>query len=754
MNPAHLYSWYDVDRKDEMIMVKIDLKFVEGLTLEERASLVSGKDFWFTAKVPGVDRMMMSDGPSGLRKQDIDVAPSDVNNSVDAVCFPSSALTASSFDDDMLFKLGHHLGVAANAEKLGLLLGPGVNIKRSPLAGRNFEYFSEDPLLAGRMGTAYVKGVQEEGVGVSVKHFAANNREDQRFTSSSNIDERTLREIYLAQFERIVKEAHPATLMCSYNRLNGTLNSQNQRLLTEILRNEWEFEGLVMSDWGAVADHVAAIKAGLDLEMPGKGQASVDEIVAAVKDGRLQESTLNRSALRILKVVEKWGKDVTKKESYDKEEQHEFARKMADDSIVLLKNDDQQLPLNDHDSLVIIGELAAKPRFEGGGSSHVNAHHVVTPLDAAPANASYAAGYSLSETKPDEKLTEEAVQLAKQSNRVIFFAGFPEQMETEGFDKKTISLPANQNELLDQVVSVNPNVTVVLENGSVVEMSWADRVPAIVETYLAGEAVGEATWDILTGKVNPSGKLSESFPLRLQDNPTYGTFGKDHDEEDYREGIFVGYRYYDLHDMPVRFPFGHGLSYTTFDYSDLQVNEGSDNVEVSFTVTNSGTVAGKEVTQLYVANHVSRVAMPVKELRDFAKVELQPGESKKVSLTLSRRAFSYYNVKKQQWEADNGEYELMVGSSSRDIRLSTKFELTIGVNPLGEITDDTYIGDVWNDQDPQVQSALKESGLYDVLKPMMADEQWGAISANMPLRSLAATGVEEETREKFMKLVK
>lgn len=735
-------------------MVKIDLNFVEGLTLEERASLVSGKDFWFTAKVSGVERMMMSDGPSGLRKQDIDVAPSDVNNSVDAVCFPSSALTASSFDDDMLFKLGHHLGIAASAEKLGVLLGPGVNIKRSPLAGRNFEYFSEDPLLAGRMGAAYVKGVQEEGVGVSVKHFAANNREDQRFTSSSNIDERTLREIYLAQFERIVKEAHPATLMCSYNRLNGTLNSQNQRLLTDILRNEWGFEGLVMSDWGAVADHVAAVKAGLDLEMPGKGQASVDEIVAAVKEGRLQESTLNRSALRVLKMVEKWGKDVTKKESYDKEEQHEFARQMADDSIVLLKNEGHQLPLNSSDSLAVIGELAAKPRFEGGGSSHVNAHHVVTPLDVAPANASYAAGYSLTETTPDEKLTEEAIKLAKQSDRVIFFAGFPEQMETEGFDKKSIALPANQNVLLDRVLAVNSNVTVVLENGSVVEMPWADRVPAIVETYLAGEAVGEATWDILTGKVNPSGKLSESFPLRLEDNPTYGTFAKDHDEEDYHEGIFVGYRYYDLHDMPVRFPFGHGLSYTTFAYSDLQIKEGSDNVTVNFTITNSGDVAGKEVAQVYVANHVSRVVMPVKELRDFTKVELQPGESKEVSLTLPRRAFSFYNVKKQQWEADNGEYELMVGSSSRDIRLSAKFELTIGVNPLGEITGDTYIGDVWNDKDPHVQSALHESGLYDILKPMMEDEKWVAISANMPLRSLAATGVDEQTRAKFMKLVK
>lgn len=735
-------------------MVKISLNFVQGLTLEERAALVSGKDFWFTAKVPGVDRMMMSDGPSGLRKQNIDVAPSDVNNSVDAVCFPSSALTASSFDDQMLYQLGHHLGVAANAEHLGVLLGPGVNIKRSPLAGRNFEYFSEDPLLAGRMGTAYVKGVQDQGVGVSVKHFAANNRENQRFTSSSNIDERALREIYLAQFERIVKEAQPATLMCSYNRLNGTLNSQNQRLLTAILRNEWGFEGLVMSDWGAVADHVAAIKAGLDLEMPGKGQASVDEIVAAVKEGRLQESTLNRSVLRVLRMVEKWGKKVTTAAPYDKEEQHAFARQMADDSIVLLKNDDQQLPLKADDSIALIGELAARPRFEGGGSSHVNAHHVVTPLAAAPANAKYAQGYSLATDESDDQLTNEALALANSSQRVVFMAGFPENMETEGFDKDTIALPKNQNELLTKVLAVNPNVTVVLENGSVVEMPWADRVPAIVETYLAGEAVGEATWDVLTGAVNPSGKLSESFPLRLADNPTYGTFAKDHDQEDYHEGIFVGYRYYDLHKMPVRFPFGHGLSYTQFAYSNLKVEEERDDVKVSFQVANTGKVAGKEVAQVYVANHVSRVEMPVKELRDFAKVVLQAGESKTVTLTLPRRAFSYYNVAKQQWEADNGDYQLMVGSSSRDIRLTADFQLTIGVNPLGEINGDTYVGDVWADKSPRVQTALKESGLYKILEPMMKDEKWVAISANVPLRSLAAMGIDEQARQAFFDALK
>lgn len=735
-------------------MVKIDLSFVENLTLKERAALVSGKDFWFTAKAPQVDRMMVSDGPSGLRKQNID-DPSikDVNNSVEAVCFPSSALTASSFDDQMLYQLGHHLGVAANAEHLGVLLGPGVNIKRSPLAGRNFEYFSEDPLLAGRMGTAYVKGVQDEGVGVSVKHFAANNRESQRFTSSSNINERALREIYLSQFERIVKLAHPATIMCSYNRLNGTLNSQNQRLLTDILRNEWGFEGLVMSDWGAVENHVAALKAGLDLEMPGKGQESVDEIVAAVKNGQLQESTLNRSVLRVLQVVEKWGKKVTKANDYDKDKQHEFARQLADDSIVLLKNSDNQLPLKDDQSLAVIGELAQKPRFEGGGSSHVNAHHVVTPLDAAPNNAHFALGYRLTDDSEDNQLEEQALKLAQNNDRVVFFAGFPENMETEGIDKETISLPSNQNTLLEKVIKVNPNVTVVLQNGSVLEMPWADKVPAIVETYLAGEAVGEATWDILTGLVNPSGKLSESFPLRLEDNPTYGTFGKDPENEDYHEGIFVGYRYYDLHKIPVRFPFGHGLSYTQFGYSDLTVVENNDDVKISFKLTNEGKRSGKEVAQLYVSNHVSRVEMPAKELRDFAKVELDPGETKTATMVLPRRAFAYYDVNKQQWKADNGDYEIMVGSSSRDIRLTAKFELTIGTSPLGPITDESYVGDVWNNNDSKVQNALHDSGLYDVLEPMMADKQWVAISSNVPLRSLALAGISKKVHDKFFKLL-
>lgn len=723
-------------------MTKVDLNFVEGLTLEERADLVSGTDFWFTAKVSGMDPMLMTDGPSGLRKQ-VNVH-SAMDQGIEAVCFPCSALTASSFDDQMLEKLGEQLGTAARAEKIGVLLGPGVNIKRSPLAGRNFEYFSEDPLLAGRMGTAYVKGVQSTGVGVSVKHFATNNREDQRFTNSSDVDERTLREIYLAQFERIVKQAHPATIMCSYNKLNGVQVSQNQCLLTHILRDEWGYQGLVMSDWGAVVDHVAAVKAGLDLEMPGKGDASKEEIIRAVKEGRLQESTLNRSALRVLEMAERYGHPKTPAPAYDMEAQHEFARQLADDSIVLLKNEKQELPLSDSAKLAVIGELAEKPRFEGGGSSHVNAHRVVTPKEVMPENAVYAQGYRLDSDQPDEQLTAEAMALAKNSDQVVFFAGFPEAMESEGFDKHSISLPANQNKLLEQLLTVNPHVVVVLQNGSAVEMPWEPETPAIVETYLAGEAVGEATWDILSGQVNPSGKLSETFPKRLADNPTYPTFGKDRRHEVYREGILMGYRYYDAKQLAVRFPFGHGLSYTTFAYQNLTIRENSDDVTVSFDLENTGSQAGKEVAQVYVANHASQTIMPIDELRDFVKVELQPGETKHLTLKLSRRAFAWYNSETETWEADNGQYEILVGSSSRDIRLRQEFELTIGTNPLGKITGETYVGELMENADEQIKQIIAEMGLTATFDKFMSPEL-APIFANIPLRSLTMADVDAET---------
>lgn len=541
-----------------------------------------------------------------------------------------------------------------------------------------------------------------------------------------------------------MKQAHPATIMCSYNKLNGVQVSQNQRLLTNILRDEWGYQGLVMSDWGAVVDHTAAIKAGLDLEMPGKGDASKEEIIQAVKEGRLQESTLNRSALRVLEMAERYGHPKTPAPAYDMEAQHEFARQLADDSIVLLKNKNQELPLSDSAKLAVIGELAQKPRFEGGGSSHVNAHRVVTPKEAMPDHAVYAQGYRLDSDQADEQLTKAAMELAKNSDQVVFFAGFPEAMESEGFDKQSISLPANQNELIEQLLTVNPHVIVVLQNGSAVEMPWEPKTPAIVETYLAGEAVGEATWDILSGKVNPSGKLSETFPKQLADNPTYPTFGKDRRHEVYREGILMGYRYYDAKKQAVRFPFGHGLSYTTFAYQNLTINENSDDVAVSFDLENTGSQAGKEVAQIYVANHASQTIMPVDELRDFVKVELQPGETKHLTVKLSRRAFAWYNPENETWEADNGQYEILVGSSSRDIRLRQKFELTIGTNPLGKITDETYVGELLENADEQIKQIIAEMGLTATFDKLMSPEL-APIFANIPLRSLTMADIDAET---------
>lgn len=732
-------------------MAKINLSFVKKLTLKEKAALVTGHDFWFTAAVPGITKLMVSDGPSGLRKQSDSADALGLNSSVDAVCFPCSALTACSFNDSLLFQLGQNLGVAAATEQVNIVLGPGVNIKRSPLAGRNFEYFSEDPLLAGRMAVAYVKGVQSQGVGVSVKHFALNNRENQRFTSSSNVDERTMREIYLSQFERVVKEAHPATIMCSYNRVNGVLNSQNQRLLTHILRDEWGFNGLVMSDWGAVADRIASLKAGLDLEMPGNGQASINEVVNAVQTGRLDESILNRSVLRVLDTIEQWQTPhLTKK--YSTKSQHQFARHLADDSIILLQNQKNELPIQHDDKVAVIGELAARPRYQGSGSSRVNAHHVVTPLEAMPENAQYAQGYSLDAEGTNLDLIKSAILLAKESDKVIYFMGFPESMESEGFDKESIDLPQNQIALLDKLVNVNPHITVVLQNGSAVAVPWADNVNAIVETYLAGEAVGESTWDILTGKVNPSGKLSESFPTRLTDNPTYPTFDSDRNQENYHEGLFVGYRYYDSKQIPVRFPFGHGLSYTTFDYHDLKITAQNGKVKIQFVITNTGKVSGKEVAQIYVGNRVSHIEKPNKELRAFTKVDLHSGESKTVTVQLGYRDFAWYNSKKEMWEADNGCYEIFLGSSINDIRLHQQINYSLGIKSVQKVTSETYVAYILNHQTLKIKHALKKTGLLKQLTDILNSNS-AKVFENVPLRSLQMFNVDLKTIHKFIALV-
>ncbi len=696
---------------------------------------------------------MMTDGPNGLRKQADDADALGLNHSVTAISFPSAALTASSFNRDLLKALGSHLGAAARANDVQVLLGPGVNIKRSPLGGRNFEYFSEDPLVAGELGKAYVAGVQSQGVGVSVKHFAANNRENQRFTVSSNMDERTLREIYLAAFENIVKNAHPATIMCSYNAINHQLNSQNRQLLTDILRDEWGFQGVVMSDWGAVADHTAALKAGLDLEMPGKGQLSTDEILTAVREGRLSESQLDVAIRRLLRLIDQVGTKAENQNDYDLDTEHTFACQVAEESMVLLKNEAQALPIQATDKVAFIGPLAAQPRYQGGGSSHVNAFKVVTPLQAARAQTSvlYAPGYSLSDSKVDSALTAEAVETARKVDKVLLFVGVPEQDESEGFDKQSLELPENQNTLIEKVAAVNPNVIVVLQNGSAVTMPWIKNVKAVLETYLAGEGVGEATWNVLSGGVNPSGKLAESFPLRLADTPTYGTFDAEKDDENYREGVFVGYRYYDMKQQPVLFPFGFGLSYTSFSYQDLQVRQtGDQSIEVQFAVTNTGSRSGQEIVQVYVANHASQIEKPAKELREFEKVRLEPGETKTVVLKLSRRAFSWYNAQTGAWQVDNGQYMIQVGASSADIKLQEAIELDWTATKPLEVTENTYFADVM--MRPELSSALQASGLDKLLKSLQDSSDNAQLLKNIPLRSAIMLGATNDQVQKFIKL--
>ncbi|WP_413981553.1 beta-glucosidase [Leuconostoc mesenteroides] len=735
---------------------KFNLSFVQGLTVREKAELVTGKDFWFTAEniENDIPKIMVTDGPSGLRKQASSADALGLNQSVEAIAFPSSALMASSFNVDMLYELGQNLGTASRAENVSVLLGPGINIKRSPLAGRNFEYFSEDPYLTGELGSAYVKGVQSQGVGVSVKHFAANNREDQRFTSSSNVDERALREIYLLAFEKIVKEAHPATLMCSYNAINGVLNSQNYRLLTEILRNEWGYTGVVMSDWGAVADNIASLKAGLDLEMPGNGAYSIDRIVSAVQNGQLEESKLDISVLRVLALVEKFRVSEDDSTDYDKNNQHEFARKVAEDSIVLLKNNDDVLPIKQTEKIALIGELAQNPRYQGGGSSHVNAYKVVTPHEVASNsdyNVTYTAGYSLSEEKGNLDLEQQAESIAELSDKIIFFAGVPEQDESEGFDKKTIDLPENQVNLIQKLSAMNPNIIVVLQNGSAVATPWRNKVKAIVETYLAGEAVGEATWNILTGQTNPSGKLAETFPEKIEDTPAYGTFNASVDEENYHEGIFVGYRHYDLKRKEVAFPFGHGLSYTDFKYEDLEIVANTKkHVTGKIKITNVGSIYGKETAQIYIQNLESRVEKPRQELKAFVKVGLNPGESKTVEFFLDRRSFAWYNVKKSIWQVDQGDYNLKIGSSSRDIRLEKTVSLEMGTTNNRPISGDTYISEIINRDG--LHESLVASGLQTAIESISSSDSNRELMENLPLRAIIMIGANVDQVNKFIEL--
>ncbi len=654
-------------------------KLIEKMTLEEKAALCTGASPWTTTPVErlGLPEMTVADGPHGVRRvADVDTL---VAASLPATCFPTASCTASTWNVDLMREMGQALAEECIALKVDVVLGPGANIKRSPLGGRNFEYFSEDPYLAGQVAAAFIEGVQSKGVGTSLKHYAVNNQEFQRMTISAELDERTLREIYLSAFETAVKKAKPWTVMCAYNKVNGSYCSENHKLLTEILKEEWGFEGLVVSDWGAVHDRVASLQAGLDLEMPGPKPRRTKAVVEAVRAGLLDESVLNEAVRRILEIVFK-AAQTPKGGTFDIAAHHALARQIAAEGMVLLKNDGL-LPLkNPHGALrriAVIGRAAQTAHFQGGGSSHINPTLVDSPFKelqklAGNAELNYVEGYSAS-GESNQALIEQATQSARSADVALLYIALPESKESEGYDRADIDLAPQQIALIKAVTAVQPKTVVILNNGAPVAMGdWIGGAAAVIEAWMMGQAGGGAIADVLYGRVNPSGKLSETFPLKLTDTPAHLNFPGENGEVRYGEGLFIGYRYYDARQIPVQFPFGYGQSYTTFAYGKLSVSATNfkdvDGVTVSVQVTNTGPVAGKEIVQVYVHDRKSSLIRPPKELRAFAKVALKPGETKTVSLQLDFRAFAYYHPAYRQWITEDGEFDLLIGASSADIR--------------------------------------------------------------------------------------
>lgn len=727
-------------------------QLISQMTLEEKASICSGSDFWHTEGIErlGIPALILSDGPHGLRKQDDKADHLGVNESIKAVCFPAGCGTAASFNRELLTEMGKVLGNECQAEGVSVILGPAVNIKRSPLCGRNFEYYSEDPFLASEMAGALVKGIQSKHVGTSIKHFLANNQETRRMTVSSEVDERTLREIYLAAFEGVVKKQRPWTVMCSYNKINGIYAAENKKYLTDVLRGEWGFDGYVVSDWGAVNNRVADLQAGLDLEMPSSQGINDRLIVEAIKNKRLKEEVLDQAVERILNIVFRYIENRDKEAIFDYDKDHETAQRIAEETIVLLKNDGI-LPISKDKKVAFIGKYAKKPRYQGGGSSHVNSYKITSALDAAYGNTNivYAQGFIDEKDEVDEALLAQALEAAKAADVAVIFAGLPDTFESEGFDRSHMSIPNCQNILIEKVAEVQPNVVVILHNGSPVEMPWISKVKGVLEAYLGGEAVGGAEYDIIFGKVNPSAKLPETFPIRLEDNPSYLNFPGEKDKVEYKEGIFVGYRYYDKKKMDVLFPFGHGLSYTTFEYSNLKLSidriKDTEEVMVSVDVTNTGTVEGKEVVQLYVADEESTVIRPEKELRDFVKVNLQSGETKTIIFKLNKRSFAYYNTEISDWHVESGNFRILIGKSSRDIVCETSVYVESTVKLPVHYTADSTVGDLLTDR--EVPTALK-SMFADIAKMLgggevgtassesISDEMIESMMFYMPLRGL------------------
>ena len=736
----------------------MDVKaLVAEMTLEEKCGLLSGLDFWHTKPVERLEipSVMVSDGPHGLRKQDQEADHLGMNDSIKAVCMPAACATAASFDRELIGKMGEAIGSSCQHEEVSVVLGPAVNIKRSPLCGRNFEYFSEDPYLAGEMSASFINGVQSRNVGTSIKHFAANNQEHRRMSSSSNVDERTLREIYFPAFETSVKKAQPWTVMCSYNRLNDVYASENHWLLTEVLRDEWGFEGYVVSDWGAVSNRVAGVAAGLDLEMPSSGGVNDRKIMRAVLTGKLDEKIVDQACERILRINYRYLENAKPETPWDKDADHELSAKIAAECMVLLKNEDALLPLAKEDKVAFIGEFAVKPRFQGGGSSHINCFKTTSAVEAAEGlNVTYSQGYSVAADEATDEMVAEAVAAAKAAKAAVIFAGLPDAYESEGYDRTHMRMPACQNKLIEAVAEANPNTVVVLHNGAPVEMPWLGKVKSVLEVYLGGQAVGAATVKVLYGDVNPSGHLAETFPIKLSDNPSYLFFGGEKDKTDYREGIFVGYRYYDRKEMNVQFPFGHGLSYTTFEYSNLELSDAEitdeDTMTATVTVTNTGSRTGKTVVQLYVSDVESTVIRPVRELKGFEKVELRPGESKQVTFTLDKRSFAYWNQEIHDWHVETGMFNIEIGQSSRDIVLTGSVKVHSTVALPRHYSVDTIIMDILEDPEATevlqpLVDAIKETLVpqgqgSEAAKEAVSDEMTMAMLKYMPLRGALSFG--------------
>lgn len=692
-------------------------EIVEKMSLEQKAKFVSGFDYWHLeeAKELGLPKIMVTDGPHGLRKQNTDKKTSDgigLGNSVPATCMPPAATSACSWDEELLKEEGEALAEECLQEKVSVILGPGTNIKRSPVCGRNFEYFSEDPLLAGKMSANLINGCQSKGVGNSLKHFACNSQEAFRMVVNEVIDERTIREIYFPAFEIAVKESQPWTVMNSYNRINGVYASQNYWLQEQVLRKEWGFKGLVLTDWGASVDRIPGLENGTDLEMPSSGTLNTQRIIEAVNNGTLKQEVLDKRVDNVVDLIIKSKPALEKEFKFDVEAHHNIARKVAEGSMVLLKNEGGILPLKAGAKVAVIGELAKAPRFQGAGSSVINPTKLDNAYDELVklgVDVTYAQGYEKGKDEINSQLVSDAKNVAAKADIALVFVGLTEEFEGEGYDRENINMPSSHNNLVSEIAKANENTVVVLAGGSVVYIPWLSEVKALLNSGLGGQAGGSAVANILTGKVNPSGKTAETYPLSFDDNPTYGNYPGGPVVSEHKESVYIGYRYYDTAEKEVLFPFGYGLSYTTFEYSDIKLSakemKDTDTLKVTFTIKNTGSVDGAEIAQVYVADKESTIFRPKKELRAFTKVFIKAGESKEVTLELSKRAFAYYNVNLGDWHVESGDFEIMVGASSRDIKLTDTVNVISTVEAVvpdyRETAPAYYIADIKNITDEQ-----------------------------------------------------